>query len=220
MQTTMARRKFDRRLLPKKPNLKYERVLWVGGTAPVAGVDEAGRGALAGPVYAAAAILPQDAGVAKKLSGVRDSKQMTPAQREEWDEKIRQLAAAWGIGLATPKEIDALGIVPATHLAAERALDNMGVTPRHILFDALELPSLDIEQTSLIKGDQRSLSIACASVLAKVERDKFMLSLAGEYPKYGFAAHKGYGTAAHRRALEDWGPCQIHRFSFAPMREN
>jgi ribonuclease HII len=215
----MARRKFDRSLIPKRPNLKYERALWAAGTGPVAGVDEAGRGALAGPVYAAAAILPQDAGVAKSLSGVRDSKQMTPAQREEWDGKIRRIATAWGIGFASHEEIDALGIIPATHLAAKRALDNMGVTPMHILFDALELLSLNIEQTSLIKGDQRSLSIACASVLAKVERDRFMQSLAGEYPNYGFAAHKGYGTAAHRQALEDWGPCQMHRLSFAPMRE-
>jgi ribonuclease HII len=216
----MARRKFDRRLIPKKPNLKYERALWTAGAGLVAGVDEAGRGALAGPVYAAAAILPEDTGVAKSLSGVRDSKQMTPAQREYWAEKIRQLAAAWAIGFATPEEIDVLGIIPATHLAAGRALENMAVNPEHVLFDALALPWLNIEQTSLIKGDQRSLSIACASVLAKVERDRTMRMLAEKYPDYGFAAHKGYGTAAHRRALEDWGPCQIHRLSFAPMREN
>jgi ribonuclease HII len=130
------------------------------------------------------------------------------------------LAAAWAIGFATPEEIDVLGIIPATHLAAGRALENMAVNPEHVLFDALALPWLNIEQTSLIKGDQRSLSIACASVLAKVERDRTMRMLAEKYPDYGFAAHKGYGTAAHRRALEDWGPCQIHRLSFAPMREN
>lgn len=193
--------------------LTFERHLWEGGWQRVAGMDEAGRGALAGPVCAAAVILPPDPALAQTLSGVRDSKQMTPLEREAWAPRIQQAALAWGVGFASAEEIDALGIVAATKLAATRALKNL--LPDYLLTDFLLFPELDLPQTALIKGDRRSLSVAAASVLAKTARDSLMRDLDAQYPGYGFAQHKGYGTPAHRRALERWGALPLHRRSFA-----
>jgi ribonuclease HII len=181
----------------------------------VAGIDDAGRGALAGPVSAAAVILPQDPAIGKWLKGVRDSKQLTPDQRATTREKILQVAIAWGVGYATNEEIDLIGILPATRLAAWRALESLPVSPAHLLLDYIFLPDIPMPQTALIKGDCRSLSIAAASILAKTARDDALRVYDLIYPGYGFAAHKGYGTDAHRAALQRLGACPLHRLSFS-----
>ncbi|MBT3388922.1 MAG: ribonuclease HII [Chloroflexi bacterium] len=212
-------KKFDPALIPKNPTLEFERLLWQAGRQYVAGIDEAGRGALAGPVAAAVVILPPDRNLERSLRGVRDSKQMTPSQREFWSTRLRELVLAFGVGFASSQTIDALGIVPATRLAAQRALNALEITPQHLLLDYLLLPDLEIPQTSLIKGDARSLSIAAASILAKTARDARMVELDQEYPGYGLAAHKGYGTKAHREAIIKLGPSPIHRLSFSPIRD-
>ncbi|MQC27075.1 MAG: ribonuclease HII [Chloroflexi bacterium] len=213
----MARR-VDTSLIPAAPTLDYEKAFWVEGLTRIAGIDEAGRGALAGPVYAAAVVLPQTGKIVKQLRGVRDSKEMSAAQRERWAIEIQRLADQWAVGSAGPDEIDAYGIVPATRLAASRALQILEPDPEHLLIDALTLYESAIPQTSLFKGDQRSLSIAAASVLAKVARDAELRGLDGDFPEYGFARHKGYATAAHRAAIFSLGPCSQHRLSFSPMR--
>lgn len=206
--------KFDPGLLPPNPDLSFENELWEQGRFPVAGLDEAGRGALVGPVAAAAVVLPADPRLAEALLGVRDSKQMTPSDREYWAVRIKVEALAWGVGYAWPAEIDALGIVPATRLAMVRALEHLLTSPRHLLIDFLSLPECALPQTALVKGDARSLSIAAASVLAKTARDALLCALDLQYPGYGFAGHKGYATRAHYAALERLGPCAQHRFSF------
>jgi ribonuclease HII len=210
---------FERSLVPAEPDLSFELPLWSAGLTAVAGIDEAGRGALAGPVSAAAVILPPDPTVEGCLKGVRDSKQLTPDQRETAREKILHHAAAWGVGFATNEEIDQIGIVPATRLAACRALGALSISPAHILLDYLFLPEITVPQTALIKGDCRSLSIAAASILAKTARDAVLRELDLTYPGYGFAAHKGYGTYAHRNALQQLGVCPVHRLSFALFGE-
>jgi ribonuclease HII len=210
--------RFDRSLIPSKPTLEFEKSLWDAGLKHIAGIDEAGRGPLAGPVAAAAVILPNDPSLDVTLSGVRDSKQMTPGQREYWAGCIKTVAIQYGIGFASAEEIDRIGILPATHLAVGRALSAIQLTPDHLLLDFLTLPDYAIPQTSLIKGDARCLSIAAASVLAKTERDRLMYDLDLQYPGYGFARHKGYGTPEHLQALQRLGPCPIHRLSFHPLR--
>lgn len=211
-------RQFDPAEIPTAPDLRFETALWTAGITSVAGIDEAGRGAWAGPVAAGAVILPPNPTIQQRLSQVRDSKQMRPAERAYWAEVIKDQASAWGVGFATHLEIDAWGIVPATRQAMTRALDHLAIFPEHLLIDALRLPGIDLAQTPLIKGDARSLSIAAASVLAKTARDEFMVRMDEQYPAYGFARHKGYGTAVHQSALERSGPCPIHRFSFAPIK--
>lgn len=200
------------------PDLSFEIELWANGRRHIAGIDEAGRGALAGPVAAAALILPRFINIQTQLSGVRDSKQMTPKQREYWARVLHAIALAWGVGFASHAEIDTLGILPATRLAARRALESLAVQPDHLLLDYLKLDDVALPQTSLVKGDCRSLSIAGASVLAKTARDALMRELDGYYPGYGFATHKGYGTASHLGALDRLGSCPEHRRSFAPLR--
>lgn len=206
------------------PTLKFENELWKSGLTHIAGLDEAGRGALAGPVAVGAVILPREeprtgrkAGKAiKYLGGVRDSKQMTPNQREEAAVRIREYATAWSVGLASAQEIDAWGIVAAVRLAALRALEELGMQPEYLLTDfRLELPELDICQTSMVRGDACCLSIAAASVLAKTVRDGLMRELDGQIPGYGLGQHKGYGTRAHRLALQRMGHSPIHRLSFS-----
>ena len=204
--------------IPEKPTLKYEKQLWGEGFRIVAGLDEAGRGAWAGPVYAAAVVLPTDNRVVDLLSGVRDSKRMTPLQRDRWRGCIQSAAIVWTIGLATHDEIDKLGIVPATCLAMLRALDELVYEPTYLLVDYIQIRDCACPQLSLPKGDCRSLSIAAASVLAKTARDAYMLELDQRFPGYGFARHKGYGTAQHRAALKELGPCPIHRHSFRPIK--
>ncbi len=156
----------------------------------------------------------------KCLKGVRDSKQMTPSQREVGRGKILQYAIAWGVGFVTAEEIDQMGILPATRLAACRALETLTPPPAHLLLDYLFLPEIPIPQTALIKGDCRSLSIAAASVLAKTSRDALLRELELTYPGYGFASHKGYGTQAHREALQRLGVSPVHRLSFALLGES
>ena len=213
----MARR-FDPADIPASPSLDFELKLWRQGVGLVAGLDEAGRGAWAGPVSAGAVILPADVTILARLPGVRDSKEMSPGARLEWAGIIRAQAMAWGVGFASSQEIDEVGIVPATRLAMRRALEACRVRPAHLLVDALRLPELDLPQTALIKGDARCLSIAAASVLAKTARDALMAELDQRYPGYRFQAHKGYGTRLHQEALAESGPCPVHRLTFAPVR--
>ena len=197
------------------PDLLHEKKLW-SAYQHVVGMDEAGRGALAGPVCVGAVILPDDdLHILRTLSGVRDSKQLSPRKRDQLAPRIKQAARAWGIGFSLADEIDALGIVPATRLAASRALEFMQFFPDFLLTDfRLELPELDISQAALVKGDQRSLSIASASILAKTARDKLMVELASHYPQYGFARHKGYGSLMHRNAIAEFGFSPVHRKTF------
>ncbi len=197
------------------PTLEWEKNLWEAGWRHLAGVDEAGRGALAGPVAAAAVILPADETLQRVLAGVRDSKQMSPAERTFWAPRIQEVCVAWGIGLAAAEEIDELGIVPATCLAARRALENLTTPPDFLLTDYLLLRELELPQMALVKGDQRCLSVAAASILAKTYRDALLSHLDQIYPGYGFARHKGYGTPTHRAAIQRLGLCPLHRRSFA-----
>jgi ribonuclease HII len=204
---------------PAWPDTFFERELWLTGKKNIAGIDEAGRGAWAGPVTAAAVILPNDnPDLCTRLSGVRDSKLMTPGQREKWAVIIRQTALTVSTGWADFDEIDDMGILPATRLAMQRAVAGLQQPADHLLIDAVVLKTGEIPQTSLIKGDARSLSIAAASVIAKTERDHYMQLLEEKIPGYGFARHKGYGTALHRDALAELGISTVHRKSYAPIR--
>jgi ribonuclease HII len=206
------------------PDTFFESQLWKSGLLHVAGLDEAGRGALAGPVAVGAVILPKNKalrfddaqrGLSRTLAGVRDSKQMTPLEREALAPRIKATALTWSVGFASAEEIDSQGIVCATRLAALRALDGLSLSPQYLLTDfRLELPQLDISQTALVKGDALCLSIAAASVLAKTARDELMYELDLCYQGYGLGKHKGYGTQSHRSALERLGFSAIHRKSF------
>lgn len=199
-----------------EPDLAFEYDLWKSGLTHIAGMDEAGRGAFAGPVAVGAVIVPNQPHLSSTLSGVRDSKQMTPLAREHLAPHIQEAALAWSVGFASSDEIDSLGIVSATRLAALRALESLSLIPDYLLTDfRLELPQLDISQTSLVKGDAKCLSIAAASVLAKTARDAVMRELDLQYPGYGLGKHKGYGTPFHRQALKRLGMSPIHRKTFS-----
>jgi ribonuclease HII len=197
--------------------LARERELWATGLAHVAGVDEVGVGPLAGPVVAAAVVLPRDV----KLVGVRDSKTLTAAQRAPLDERIRATAVAIAVGVVEVEEIDRLNIYWASIRAMALAVAGLAVTPEHLLIDgrARRIPECAVDQTAIVDGDRLVYSIAAASIVAKEHRDRLMRELDGKYPGYGFARHVGYATAAHMRALKALGPCAIHRRSFAPVRE-
>jgi ribonuclease HII len=197
------------------PDLTHEEPIWTNFQY-IAGLDEAGRGALAGPVCVGAVILPPNEPLlSPTLNRVRDSKQLTSLERSQLAPIIQQTALAWGIGFSSAEEIDQMGIVPATRLAASRALEMLPLFPQFLLTDfRLELPELDIPQAALVKGDQRSLSIACASILAKTARDDLMFELDEEYPDYGFIRHKGYGTLLHRDRITAFGYSPIHRTTF------
>lgn len=199
------------------PNLEFESDLWDSGFIHVTGLDEAGRGALAGPVAVGAVMLPHGDQplLSRTLGLVRDSKQLTARARESLAPVIKATALAWSVGFAAADEIDSQGIVRATRLAAIRALHQFSITPQYLLTDfRLELPQLNISQTSIVKGDARCLSIACASILAKTERDALMRELDERHPGYGLGKHKGYGTQVHRSALKRLGLSEIHRRSF------
>jgi ribonuclease HII len=197
------------------PDLSHEQELWPAYKY-IAGLDEAGRGALAGPVCVGAVILPDDNPyLTQTLSGVRDSKQLTPRKRTHLIPRIQEASLTWGIGFASADEIDELGIVPATRLAANRAIETLSIFPDFLLTDfRLELPELGVSQAALVKGDQRSLSIAAASILAKTARDDFMRELDTHYLDYGFGLHKGYGTLIHREAINRSGFSPVHRKTF------
>jgi len=200
--------------MPETPGLHIERSLWGRGFQHISGIDEAGRGAWAGPVMAGAVILPNDPYLQQNLSGVRDSKQMTPKQREYWAVKIKIVAISWAIGAASPEEIDQIGILPANRIAMLRAIQGLAFPPEYFLFDFIHWKDCPDPAEKLIKGETQSLSIAAASVLAKTERDAFMREQDEQYPGYEFWRHKGYGTAIHQAAIKKNGLTAIHRKSF------
>jgi ribonuclease HII len=203
---------------PQNPTLEEEMALLSQGYSSIAGLDEAGRGCLAGPVVAAAVILPLTEEIPVLLAGVRDSKQMTPLARERFFDVIHRHALAIGVGIGSVEQIDARNILQATKLAMKEALALLSPAPQALLLDALLLRDIALPQRSIIKGDARCLSIAAASVIAKVTRDRLMRQLHLEYPAYGFDQHKGYGTPVHLAALQVHGATPHHRQSFAPVR--
>ncbi|GAA4063470.1 ribonuclease HII [Amphibacillus indicireducens] len=194
---------------------KYEEKNYLNGKQFIAGIDEVGRGPLAGPVVAAAVILPENF----TLIGLTDSKKLTVKQREAYAEIIKQQAVAIGIGEISPQLIDELNIYQASILAMERAVDQLTVQPDHLLIDAVELPNLAYSSDVIIKGDQKSISIAAASVIAKVHRDQMMAELHRTYPYYQFDQNQGYGTKGHLQGLEEHGITPFHRKSFAPVKD-
>lgn len=201
----------------ERPHLRYELALWRAGLSRVAGVDEVGRGALAGPLVAAAVVLPPFC-EAPWLAELRDSKQLAPARREALAALIRRAALAVGVGAVPAGVIDRAGLTAANHAAMAAAVAALGFRPDFLLIDAVPLRSLDVDQAAVIDGDACCVSVACASVMAKVIRDRLMARLDAVVPGYGFARHKGYGTAEHLAALERLGPSPLHRRSFAPLR--
>jgi len=210
-------------MIPKSSDrFEFERVLWRQGVARIAGVDEAGRGPLAGPVVAAAAILPAkwaDSGLPGELEGLNDSKQLTKTQREKFFTVLTSCGQVeFAIAQIDAAQIDAVNILQATHRAMNDALAKLTPAPQHALVDGRAVKTLRVPQTAIVKGDARSYSIAAASVLAKVTRDRLMLEFDRQWPVYGFAGHKGYGTTRHLAALATHGPCPIHRKSFAPLK--
>ena len=194
---------------------EFEQALWDQGVEFVGGVDEVGMAPLAGPVIAAAVILPRGA----RLKGVNDSKKLSHEEREELEPQIRAQAIAFGIGRAEVGEIDTINIYQAGLLALRRAVLAMATQPQHLLVDARSLPELKMPQTPIIKGDAKSITIGAASIVAKVHRDRLMAEMDKEYPGYAFAEHKGYPTPVHLEALGRLGACAIHRRSFEPVRK-
>jgi ribonuclease HII len=201
------------------PTLEIEMALHAQGYHFVAGLDEAGRGAWAGPVVAAAVVLPLDQpDLRETLDGVRDSKLLSPIRRNALFDAIQQVALGVGVGVSAPRVIDRDGIVPATRRAMRRALAQLSPQPQHLIIDYLKLPTVPLPQNTIPKADVCSLSVSAASIIAKVTRDRLMVLLDTRYRDYGFARHKGYGTAVHRAALALLGPSAIHRMSFSPLR--
>lgn len=207
---------------PQNNRLEFERDLWSRQFTLVAGVDEAGRGPLAGPVVAAAVILPTtwaNGGFDQRLAELNDSKQLTETQRENFFAIITTHPdLRFAIAIVDAATIDRINILQATHRAMNEALAKLQPQPQHVLVDGRPVKSMTLPQTALVKGDSRSYSIAAASVLAKVTRDRMMLEFDAQFPGYGFAIHKGYGVPQHLAAIEKLGPCPIHRMSFAPLK--
>ncbi len=201
---------------------QFEREHHARGLTRLAGIDEAGRGPLAGPVVAAAVVLPTEwaeRGLPESLARLNDSKKLTEKIREELFAAIHaETQIHFGIGIIDAPVIDEINILQATHRAMNAALAQLSPPAAHALVDGLRVPTLAISQTAIVKGDQKSFSIAAASILAKVTRDRLMCEHDVRWPEYAFAKHKGYGTAAHLAALQKHGPCSIHRQSFAPVR--
>lgn len=198
------------------PDLSHESHWRAAGYARIAGIDEAGRGPLAGPVVAAAVVLPEDFSHAE----LNDSKKLGAAKRESlYVEILSDSRIARSVAVVPAREIDKLGILRATHLAMARAFEGIAPLPDLALIDGRTVPSFPYEHRALVRGDSLSLSIAAASILAKVERDRMLVEMAERHPGYGFERHKGYGTAAHLEALARLGPCPEHRFSFAPVAQ-
>jgi ribonuclease HII len=197
-------------------SLRFERKLYRQGINRIAGIDEAGRGPLAGPVVAAAVMLPPNF----RLRGLNDSKQLSSQARESYYEAlVSNPEVIFGIGIASVTEIDQINILGATHLAMQRALAGLASLPDHLLIDGLPVPALTHPQTAIVDGDARSFSIAAASVIAKVTRDRMMVSWHEEFPVYEFARNKGYGTPEHLEKLRSHGPCLLHRRTFGPVAQ-
>ncbi|WP_407272166.1 ribonuclease HII [Radiobacillus sp. PE A8.2] len=195
--------------------LHFERVQYQLGKKMIAGVDEVGRGPLAGPVVAAAVILPDDF----YLPGINDSKQLSQQQRDKYFDVISSEAISFGIGMVHNQEIDEINIYQATKLAMKKAINQLTLTPEHVLIDAMQLEDLPCSSESVIKGDQKSVSIAAASIVAKVTRDRFMENIDHKYPMYKFSSNMGYGTKDHIHAIDRYGTCPYHRTSFAPIKQ-
>ena len=198
------------------PTLEREQALWAEGHEFVAGLDEVGRGPLAGPVIAAAVVFPPGQ---LSIDGIRDSKLLSPLQREMVESRVKKEALAWTVGAASVKEIDRLNIRRATILAMRRAIARLPSAPDHVLVDGNPLPELDTPHDAIVKGDRTCLSIAAASVIAKCLRDRLMEQLAKRYPHFSWETNKGYGTAAHLDALDEFGPTGHHRKTFAPVAQ-
>lgn len=194
--------------------LKYEKQLYKEGLTLIAGVDEVGRGPLVGPVVAAAVILPKN----YKLEGLNDSKKLSEKKRNNFFAILQEEALAIGVGVVGPQKIDEINIYQASKMAMKKAINNLNIKPQHILVDAMPL-DLEIPSTSIIHGDALSLSIAAASVIAKVTRDQMMYELDTKYPQYGFAHHKGYPTKEHLKAIKKYGVLDNYRFSYGPVKE-
>ena len=190
--------------------LEFEHELYNRGIEYVAGVDEAGRGPLCGPVVAAAVILPKN----EKIPGVNDSKKLSEKKREELFEIIKEKAVAYSVGIVDEKVIDEINILEATRLAMKKAVEGLSVTPEHVLVDAEKHVPISIPYTPIVKGDAKSESIAAASIIAKVTRDHMIEELDKKYPEYNFAKNKGYGTREHIQAIKEYGLCEIHRKTF------
>ena len=193
---------------------RYEDMALNAGYQCIAGIDEAGRGPLAGPVAAAAVILPRDC----YLPGVNDSKALSAKRRRHLSGMIKQQAISWAVAMVSPARIDEINILQATRQAMKAAIESLSIPPDFLLIDAVHLSDIHIKQYSMVKGDAASISIASASILAKVERDQVMQFYDQLYPEYGFGRHKGYATRQHLQALQSYGPCSIHRRSFEPVR--
>jgi ribonuclease HII len=198
------------------PNLNYEKKLWAKGCKLVAGLDEAGRGSWAGPLVAGAVILPSKF----KIKGIKDSKLLSPEKRKELFLAITKNCVSWGVGIVTQEEIDKWGIGPANRLVFERAVKNLSQVPQFLLVDGVKIFSANIPAEFVVKGDQKIMSIAAASIVAKVIRDKILEDLHNDYPEYNFAKHKGYGTEEHLRLINQYGICEIHRMSYRPIYES
>ena len=190
--------------------LEFEQQAAARGYSAICGVDEAGRGPLAGPVCAAAVILPEN----KVIDGVNDSKKLSEKKREALFDVICETARSYSIAYASVEEIEELNILNATMLAMKRAVEGLDIKADYAMIDGNRTPDLEIESEFIIKGDAKSMSVACASILAKVSRDRLLYEYAKEYPQYGFEKHKGYGTKAHTEAIKEYGPCPYHRMSF------
>ncbi len=208
MARTLSGEKLEKELERLEQMREYENTY--AACAMICGIDEAGRGPLAGPVAAGAVILPKDC----SLLYLNDSKKLSEKRREELFVQIKEQAVAWCVGIVGPERIDEINILQATYEAMRQAVAGLGVKPDLLLNDAVEIPGVDIMQVPIIKGDAKSVSIAAASILAKVTRDHMMVEYDQLFPDYGFAKHKGYGTAAHIQAIQELGPCPIHRRSF------
>lgn len=205
----------EKEAVRKEAMWKFEREYWAKGYQVIAGVDEAGRGPLAGPVVAAAVILPPDFNV----TGLNDSKQLSAEERRQLKMRIEQGAVSVGVGMVDAEYIDTHNILQATYQAMRLALQQLTPCADFILTDAVMIPGVATPQKGIIKGDTLSHSIAAASIIAKTTRDEWMINAAKKYPAYGFEHHMGYGTPEHLEALQNWGPCPIHRRSFAPVRD-
>lgn len=208
MGRTLKGERLEKELLRLDAMKEFEREY--EGFGLVCGIDEAGRGPLAGPVVAGAAILPADC----TILYLNDSKKLSEKRREELFLEIQEKAVAWSTGMASPERIDEINILNATYEAMREAIEGLSILPQVLLNDAVTIPGIALRQVPIIKGDAKSVSIAAASILAKVTRDHMMTEYAKLYPQYGFEKHKGYGTAAHIAALREFGPCPIHRKSF------